>query len=116
LSQVLRLVFEAPFHSPLQLDEMKLGGHLPQPLDFMLKLSRYLLKLGAKYQPCKFIRKFKHSFYFGSSLCKNETTYLKHSFPLVHACVKMKPNPSIVLFSFKLVKNKIYPKHSFVLF
>jgi hypothetical protein len=28
---------EASFHSPLQLDDMKLGGHLPQPLDFMLK-------------------------------------------------------------------------------
>jgi hypothetical protein len=27
LSQVLHLVFEASFHSPLQLDEMKLGGH-----------------------------------------------------------------------------------------
>jgi hypothetical protein len=39
LSQVLRLVFEASFHSPLQLDETKLGGHLPQPLDFMLKLK-----------------------------------------------------------------------------
>ena len=26
LSQVLRLVFEASFHSPLQLDETKLGG------------------------------------------------------------------------------------------
>jgi hypothetical protein len=37
LSQVLSLVFEASFHSPLQLDDMKLGGHLPQPLDFMLK-------------------------------------------------------------------------------
>jgi hypothetical protein len=29
LSQVLHLVFEASFHSPLQLDETKLGGHLP---------------------------------------------------------------------------------------
>jgi hypothetical protein len=28
LSQFPRLVFEASFHSPLQLDEMKLGGHL----------------------------------------------------------------------------------------
>jgi hypothetical protein len=28
LSQVLRLVFEASFHSPLQLDETNLGGHL----------------------------------------------------------------------------------------
>ena len=28
LSQVLRLVFEASFHSPLKLDEKKLGGHL----------------------------------------------------------------------------------------
>jgi hypothetical protein len=27
LIQVLRLVFEASFHSPLQLDQMKLGGH-----------------------------------------------------------------------------------------
>jgi hypothetical protein len=27
-SQVLCLVFEASFHSPLQLDETKLGGHL----------------------------------------------------------------------------------------
>jgi hypothetical protein len=27
LSQVLHLVFEASFHSPLQLDEMELGGH-----------------------------------------------------------------------------------------
>jgi hypothetical protein len=29
LSQVLHLVFEASFHSPLQLNDMKLGGHLP---------------------------------------------------------------------------------------
>jgi hypothetical protein len=28
LSQVLRLVFEASFHSPLQLDKMKFGGNL----------------------------------------------------------------------------------------
>jgi hypothetical protein len=39
LSQVLRLVFEASFHSSLQLDETKLGGHCLQPLDFMLKLE-----------------------------------------------------------------------------
>ena len=37
LSQVLRLVFEASFHSPLQLDDTKLGGHVPRPLEFMLK-------------------------------------------------------------------------------
>jgi hypothetical protein len=39
LSQVLRLVFEASFPPPLSLDEMKLGGHFPQPLDFMLMLE-----------------------------------------------------------------------------
>jgi hypothetical protein len=39
LSQVLHLVFEASFHSPLQLDETKLRWHLPQPLDFILKLE-----------------------------------------------------------------------------
>jgi predicted permease len=51
---------------------------------------------------------------FGSSLCKNESTYLKHSFMPVQACVKMIPVPSIVLFSFKLVKMK--PGPSIVLF
>jgi hypothetical protein len=39
LSQVLRLVFEAPFHLPVLLDETKLRGEFFQPLDFMLKLS-----------------------------------------------------------------------------
>ena len=39
LSQVLHLVFEASFHSPLQLDETKLGGQFFRPLDFMLKLK-----------------------------------------------------------------------------
>jgi hypothetical protein len=39
LSQVLHLVFKASFRPPLSLDEMKLGGNLPQPMDFMLKLE-----------------------------------------------------------------------------
>jgi hypothetical protein len=85
------------------LDETNLGGKYLHLLKFMLSLSHYLLKLGEKYQTSlnNELGSHKHSFYFGSrlcknktntitsivfsgsSLCKNETTYHKHGFLLL---------------------------------